>query len=351
MADARCSGQETAAAIGAKNALRRQSSMSASRLRRRIASDGTMPWLIISDANLHEARAAELRALDERQRVGEDVELSERPLRRRGRCVRPVCATGASAIIFRMITRAAEATGPPRAHQTTAAEDARPRARRRRFEARRFRAPRGRRPRAQRDGVDVSRGSAGGGERLAKIELPREAPRWLPGAAGRSARRPERQPACEQFFAEMGTRARKQLEQRGGAEDVEIARVQMIARRENARRSRRCPAIGLRDARCRLRKSRSRGSARSSARSTRSCQTARPTNAAIGMAKNQAGCAARRNTSHALSAVARHCGKAAVADARVEAGEARMFRARRPPCGIHLEGNRSNRRGSPCDPI
>ena len=79
IADARCSAHDTATAIGAKNALRRQSSMSASRLRRRIASDGTTPWLIIS-ARISASRG--LRNVERSmsdERVGEDVELSERP--------------------------------------------------------------------------------------------------------------------------------------------------------------------------------------------------------------------------------------------------------------------------------
>ena len=49
IADARCSGQDSAAENGAKMALRRQSSMSASRFSRRMAREGTTPWLIMSD--------------------------------------------------------------------------------------------------------------------------------------------------------------------------------------------------------------------------------------------------------------------------------------------------------------
>src|SRR4029453_9663555 len=53
------------------------------------------------------------------------------------------------------------------------------------------------------------------------------------GDAGRSA-----QPSREQLFAEMRAGARKQLEERGTPEDIEVARVQMIFGKEALSR---CP--------------------------------------------------------------------------------------------------------------
>ena len=85
-----------------------------------------------------------------------------------------------------------------------------------------------RRPGAECDGIDVARRSAGCGERLAKIQrLAQLHDGRLPlthgGDVGRSA-----QPSREQLFAEVRAGAREQLEQRGGAEHIEIARIQMI---------------------------------------------------------------------------------------------------------------------------
>ena len=78
----------------AKIAFRRQSSMSASRLSRRIASDGTMPWLIMSRADFDQPPARERSLLDERKGVGQHVELTERTLRRHARRVPPAVREG-----------------------------------------------------------------------------------------------------------------------------------------------------------------------------------------------------------------------------------------------------------------
>ncbi len=139
IADARCSAHETVAAIGAKNALRRQSSMSASRLSRRIASDGTTPWLIISARISIEPRAAERRLLDQRERVGEDVELSERPFDAADDA-RDAFARGTRHDHLEDDARPAGATAARRVPTTQSRRRCRPRARWRPFEARRSRA-------------------------------------------------------------------------------------------------------------------------------------------------------------------------------------------------------------------
>ena len=138
------------------------------------------------------------------------------------------------------------------------------------------------------------------------------------------------QPAREQLFAEMRAGAREQLEQRGGTEDIEIAGVQMILARETARRSRRCPATCLRGARCRARKT-SRRAQRGRARvCTRSCQTARATNAEMGTASSQAEAAGSEHEP-GRQRERGHDRQTRVADAGVEAGEARMCPPRAPP--------------------
>ncbi len=120
IADARCSGHETVAAIGAKNVLRRQSSMSARRLRRRIASDGTTPWRSI------------LARISVKYRLRNvDCSMSRSVSARTSSCCngrstpRTVRATrareGRVRIILRMIAISSGASGPPRAHHTAPA--------------------------------------------------------------------------------------------------------------------------------------------------------------------------------------------------------------------------------------
>ena len=118
IADARCSAQDRATAMGAKNALRRQSSMSASRLRRRIASDGTTPWLIIP-ARISMSRG--LRKAERSMRDSVSARMSSCPSgRSTPRTMRETrVRDGRVRIILRMITTSSGVTGPPRTHHTT----------------------------------------------------------------------------------------------------------------------------------------------------------------------------------------------------------------------------------------
>ena len=206
--------------------------------------------------------------------------------------------------------------------------------------------------RAERDGVDVARRSAGRCERFAKIQrLAKLRDRFLPlthgGDVGRSA-----QPSSEQLFAEVRAGAREQLEQRGGAEDIEIARVQMIfGEKARSRLPDAVPSVfESRDA-VFVKRDGAIGAIE------------RAKDAIVPYGQRDEGRDRQRRTTRVRAAGAEHeptsqrersdGGEARVADARVEAGEARMFRcARRPPVrDIRLRLNWSNRRGSPCDPI
>ena len=117
------------------------------------------------------------------------------------------------------------------------------------------------------------------------------------GTPSRSA-----QPSREQLFAEVRARARKQLEQRGGTEDVEVARVQMIFGEEARSR---CPdAVPcVFESRYAMVVERD-GSRRrdSSARMTRSCHTASAAKAASGSASSQARDSELPSTSQPVSA-------------------------------------------------
>ena len=180
IADARCSAHDTAAATGAKNALRRQSSMSASRLSRRIASDGTTPWLIIS-ARISVSRG--LRNVERSMSDSVSARMSSCPSgRSTPRTMRETRARdGRVRIILRMITTSSGASGPPRAHHTTPPMIAGRKHDRCGPEPDAFRRRRRRRPRAECDRVDVARRSAGRRERLAKIQrLAKLHDRFLP---------------------------------------------------------------------------------------------------------------------------------------------------------------------------
>ena len=118
MADAMCSAHETATAIGAKSALRRQSSMSASRLRRRIASRRHDAVAHHLGANLRETRAAAASSAQGAPACRRACRVVRAAAPRRGRCARRVCVRARQD----HLEDDGDQEGrhrPPRTHQTT----------------------------------------------------------------------------------------------------------------------------------------------------------------------------------------------------------------------------------------